>query len=68
MQMNEAGLLHECETVAEANKLIAQGWALVAVLATGRPNGQTLPCYVLGRRAPMKGVPTLNPEAFNPQS
>lgn len=48
MQMNEVGRVHECEDLEQANELLALGWSLVAVIATGRGNGQMLPCYILG--------------------
>lgn len=55
MQMNEVGRLYECEFLEQANEMLSLGWTLVAVIATVRPNGQSLPCYILGE--PRKSEP-----------
>ncbi|WP_033833838.1 hypothetical protein [Pseudomonas syringae] len=51
MQLSEAAVLYEADSLTEANQKISEGWLLLAVLATTRPNGSALPCYILGRPA-----------------
>jgi len=51
MQLSDTAVVYEAETLADANKKITEGWLLLTVLATTRPNGQALPCYILGRPA-----------------
>ncbi|WP_122756766.1 nucleoside phosphorylase-I family protein [Pseudomonas viridiflava] len=51
MQISDTAVIYEAESLAEANQKITEGWRLLTVLATTRPNGQTLPFYILGRIA-----------------
>jgi hypothetical protein len=48
MELKSVHYIREAENAEAAQELIAQGWTLISVLATTRPNGQNLPCYVLG--------------------
>lgn len=49
MQLHEADEVIEVQTSHTANQKLAEGWTLLAVVATG-PGGDTRPWYVLGRR------------------
>lgn len=49
MQLHEVKELKEAYSADDAQKQIAEGWRLIAVVPTVRPNGQSLPCYVLGK-------------------
>lgn len=48
MELKSVHYIREAENAEAAQELIAQGWTLISILATTRPNGQNLPCYVLG--------------------
>lgn len=49
MEMQQARTLKEAQSVEEAEALIAEGWKLLAIVPTLRPDGQSRPCYVLGK-------------------
>lgn len=50
MQMHDVKQVKEAYSPQEANKLLAQGWTLIAVVATTNPQNLNVkaPCYVLG--------------------
>lgn len=49
MEMKFVKQLKEADSAEQAEALIAEGWTLIAVVPTTRPNGWNLPCYILGR-------------------
>lgn len=49
MELSKVHYIREAESSKEAETLIANGWKLINIVATTRPNGQVLPCYILGR-------------------
>lgn len=49
MELKSVHYLREAQTAEDAEKLIVEGWTLLTIIPTTRPNGQSLPCYVLGK-------------------
>lgn len=49
MELSKVHYIVEAENAKEAEALIERGWRLINIVATTRPNGQVLPCYILGR-------------------
>lgn len=49
MELHEVDEVIEVQTSHSANQKLAEGWKLLAVVATG-PGGDTRPWYVLGKR------------------
>ena len=49
MDLQQAKTLKEAQSVEEAEALIAEGWKLLAIIPTLRADGQSRPCYVLGK-------------------
>lgn len=49
MELQQARTLKEAQSVEEAEALIAEGWKLLAIIPTLRSDGQSRPCYVLGK-------------------
>ena len=49
MELKSVHYLREAQSADDAEKLIAEGWVLLTIIPTTRPNGQSLPCYVLGK-------------------
>jgi len=54
MQTHDVQQVKEAYSPQEANKLLAQGWKLIAVVATTNPQNISVqaPCYVLGLKSP----------------
>ncbi|WP_186506678.1 hypothetical protein [Pseudomonas putida] len=50
MDMHDVKQVKEAYSSQEANKLLDQGWTLIAVVATTNPQNLNVktPCYVLG--------------------
>lgn len=55
MQMYEAQQIKEVYSPQEANQLLKQGWALIAVVAVSNPHKLDIlsTCYVLGQTGPL---------------
>lgn len=49
MDLQKIRHLKEAETVEQAEQLLGEGWYLVTVVTTTRPNGGLHPMYVLGK-------------------
>ncbi|CAG8865619.1 hypothetical protein PS627_01538 [Pseudomonas fluorescens] len=49
MELQQVKTLKEAQNVEEAEKLISEGWKLLAIIPTIRANGGSQPCYVLGK-------------------
>jgi hypothetical protein len=53
MQINDAVEVTEELDAAQANRRLAEGWTLLAVVpGYDHRNAQAVPCYVLGKPAP----------------
>ena len=54
MQQQDIQQVKEVYSPQEANRLLSQGWVLVAVVAATSQNAPPaiIPCYVLGQAAP----------------
>lgn len=54
MQMHDVQQLKEAYSLQDANKLLAQGWTLIAVVATTNPKNLNVktPCYIFGLKNP----------------
>lgn len=57
MELKSVKTLKEASSIDEAEQLIAAGWTLLAIVPTVRPNGWSLPCYVLGKGAGRPELP-----------
>lgn len=49
MELKNVKYIKECHNAEEAQEHLAEDWKLIAIVPTTRPNGQSLPCYVLGK-------------------
>lgn len=52
MHLSETSQVMEGLSVNEANLKLHEGWSLISVVVTTRPNGQLHPCYILGKSKP----------------
>lgn len=49
MELSQVAKLREEYSASAAEAAIADGWQLLAIVPTIRPNGESLPSYVLGK-------------------
>ncbi|MCS3473091.1 hypothetical protein M2401_006859 [Pseudomonas sp. JUb42] len=49
MKLSDAYEVVEALSTNEVNSKLQEGWKLLTVVVTARPNGQLHPCYILGK-------------------